>query len=205
LRVQHKEMPIKGAGILIPLVLTLALPLRAQDSYPKVEVFGGYSFSHYSLFSAGHNLNGWGASFSGSMTKYLGVTADFSGAYGSEPYISGCVAPPEVPFPPGCAVQVQDLSAYHFLFGPRFTLRRHGVTPFAQALFGVANIRQEKDGNHSNFAMGFGGGVDVPLGKHLAYRLFQANYIPTKRPYGVGGWDSDFRVETGIVFTFGKK
>jgi hypothetical protein len=196
-------MPLKSAGILIPFVLTLALPLRAQDSYPKVEVFGGYSFSHYSLFSTGHNLNGWGASISGNMTKYLGVTADFSGAYGSEPYIPPCVA--VFPAPPGCIARTQDLTAYHFLFGPRFTLRTHVVTPFAQALFGVVNIRQEKDGNRSDFAMGFGGGVDVPLGKHVAYRPFQADYIPTKRPYGVGGWDYDFRVETGIVYTLGEK
>jgi hypothetical protein len=37
---------MKRAGIIVPLFLVLALPLRGQDPYPKGEFFGGYSFSH---------------------------------------------------------------------------------------------------------------------------------------------------------------
>ncbi|MCJ7504343.1 MAG: porin family protein [Acidobacteriia bacterium] len=192
---------MRRVGFILPLFLIFALPLWGQDSYPKGEVFGGYTFSHYAVDPTGHNLNGWGASVSGNVTRYFGVTADFSGVYGSEPYAPVCT----LPVPPGCPLQTQNLSAYHFLAGPRFTLRTHGATPFAHALFGVANLREEKWGTRSGFAMGFGGGVDVPLGKHLAYRLFQADYIPAKRPNGVSGWNHDFRLETGIVLTFGKK
>jgi len=129
------------------------------------------------------------------------VTADFSGVYGSEPYVPICT----VPVPPGCPPQTQKLSAYHFLAGPSLTLRTHRAAPFVQALFGVADLREEKSGNRSAFAMGFGGGVDIPVGKHWAYRLFQADYIPAKRPADLGGWDHDFRLETGVVFNFGRK
>jgi hypothetical protein len=194
------EMSNRRVALILPLFLGFALPLQGQETYTKVEVFGGYTFSHYSLNSTGHNLNGWGASVSGNLTRHFGVTADFSGVYGSEQYSLLCA----VPFPPGCPPQTQNLSAYHFLAGPRFTFRTHRATPFAHALFGVADVRREKSGNGNAFAMGFGGGVDIPLGKHLAYRLVQADYIPTRRPND-GGWDQDFRLETGLVFTFGKK
>jgi hypothetical protein len=199
--IQQERTRMKIAGIMVPLFLVLAIPLCGQDPYPKGEVFGGYSFSHHAGESTTNNLNGWGASVSGNFTRYFGATADFSGGYGSEPFVPACTRP----VPPGCPTQTQNLGAYHFLAGPRFTLRTHGATPFAHALFGVANLREEKSGTRSEFAMGFGGGVDVHLGKHLAYRLFQADYIPARRPNGVSGWDHDFRLETGIVFTFGRK
>ncbi len=196
---------MKKVGIAFPLTLFFALPLSGQDGYPKFEVFGGYSFSRYSVNSNGNNLNGWGASFFAAGTKYFGVAADVSGTYGSEPYTPPCLTP-AAPIPPGCPVGTQNFNAYHFLAGPRFTFRTHRATPFAEFLLGAVSLRQEFDGNHNEFAMGFGGGVDVPLGKHLAYRIFQADYIPARQPQSVGGgWNHDFRLQTGIVFTFGKK
>lgn len=195
------KMPMRRVAFILPVFLTFALPSPGQDSYPRGEVFGGYTFSRYSVDSTGHTLNGWGASVSGNITRYFGVIADFSGVYGSEPYAYPCT----LPVPPGCPPATQNLNAYHFLAGPRFTHRTHKAAPFAQLLFGVVDLRQEKSGNRSGFAMGLGGGVDVPVGKHLAYRLFQADYIPAKRPNDVGGWDHDFRLETGLVFTFGRK
>jgi hypothetical protein len=190
---------MRRVGFILPLFLIFSLPAGGQDSYPKAEVFGGYTFSRYAVASTGHNLNGWGASVSGNVTRYFGVTADFSGVYGAEPYVPVCT----VPVPPGCPLQTQNMNAYHFLAGPRFTLRTHGATPFAHTLFGAANLREEKLGTRSGFAMGFGGGVDVPLGKHVAYRLVQADYIGSLR--SDSGWDHDFRLETGVVFTFGRK
>jgi hypothetical protein len=198
---ERGEMAETKAAFILPLFLIFAPTLQGQDTYPRGEVFGGYAFSHYSVDSTGHNLNGWGASVSGNVTRYFGVTADFSGVYGSEPYAYPCTRP----VPPGCPPATQNLSAYHFLAGPRFAFRTHRAAPFAQVLFGVADFRQEKSGNRSEFAMGFGGGVDVPLGKHLAWRLVQADYIPAKRPSDLGGWDQGFRLQTGLVFTFGRK
>jgi len=197
--VRTYEMPKRRVAFILTLFLGLALPLVGQDSYPKAEVFGGYTFSHSAVDATAHNLNGWGANVSANFTKYYGMTGDFSGVYGSEPYLPPCT----VPVPPGCPPQTQNLSAYHFLAGPRFTFPTHGATSFAHVLFGAAHLRQEKLGTQTDFAMGFGGGVDIPLGKHLAYRLFQADYIPARR--SDGGWHHGFRLETGVVFTFGKK
>lgn len=195
---------VKRAGITLLLLLFIAaLPVKGQDRYPKGEIFGGYSFSHiHDSTNAAHaNLNGWGASVTGNLTRHIGVTADFSGTYGSETYLPICVA--IVPIPPGCTAQSQHLSAYYLMGGPRFSFPTHGVTPFAHALFGVASLRRET-GSQTTFVMGFGGGVDVPLGKHLAWRLFQADYIPARRAFNLSGWDNNVRVETGLVFRFGK-
>jgi hypothetical protein len=197
--IQAEEMAMKRAGIIVSLVLTLALPVWGQDDHPKAEVFGGYAFSHYTVDTVGRNLNGWGASVSGNFTRNFGLAADFSGVYGSEPYPRG--GPAQLENPSG----TESAGAYHFLAGPRFTLRTRTVSPFAHALFGIKDLRQEESGNWLTFAMGFGGGMDVPLGKHAAYRIFQADYIPARRPLGIGGWDSDFRLQTGLVFKFGKK
>jgi hypothetical protein len=171
--------------------------------YPKAEIFAGYSFSHTSFDTTGHNLNGWGASVSATGGRYIGLAGDFSGTYGSQ---TQTFAPP-CPSP-GCLPQTQTsrASAYHFLGGPRFTHRTQDGTLFAHVLFGLSNLRAAAPGNRTEFAMGFGGGVDVPLRKRLAFRVFQADYIPAKRSSTVGGgWDHDFRVQTGIVFTFGKR
>jgi hypothetical protein len=193
---------MKRAGIIVALVLILAVPLRGQVNYPKAEVFGGYSFFHGSIDSIGHNWNGWGASVFATGTRYFGVAADFSGTYGSETFAIACpVIPP--PVLPICPPQTENLSAYHVLGGPRFTRRSHDGTLFAHALFGAVDLRRAPPGNRTEFAMGFGGGVDVRLRKHLAYRIFQADYIPAKR--SDGGWAHEFRVETGVVFTFGKR
>jgi hypothetical protein len=188
---------MKAAGIVVPLALILALPLRGQVNEPKAEIFAGYSFSHTS-FDIGHNLNGWGASVSATVTRYVGLTGDFSGNYSSQTY--------ELPCPsPGCPPQTVTVSAYHFLGGPRFTRRTRDATLFAHALLGIVNRGGAPD-KSTGFALGFGGGVDVPVRQHLAVRVFQVDYIPFKRPSDFGGgWDNEFRVQAGIVFTIGKK
>ena len=171
------------SGTVFPLILFLALPLQRQDNYPKFEVFGGYSFSRYSVNSNGNNLNARAANFFASDTRYLGWTVDVSGVYGSEPYHPFVLVLP--PVPPSQKLR-QNLNVYHFLGGPRFTFPTHSATPFGEFLLGAVSLRQEFDGNHNEFAMGFGGGVDVPIGKHLAYRIFQADYIPAKQPQSGG-------------------
>src|SRR5215475_278675 len=53
---------------------------------PKGEFFAGYQYLHATTGISGVNgfsLNGWNASMSGFFSRNLGVTADFSGSYGS--------------------------------------------------------------------------------------------------------------------------
>jgi hypothetical protein len=84
-------------------------------------------------------------------------------------------------------------------------MRTRKAAPFAEALFGAASHYGQRTGNWSTFAMGFGGGLDVPLNDHFAFRVFQADYIPARQAFGLSGWNSNLRVQTGLVFTFGRR
>jgi hypothetical protein len=121
----------------------LALAAVAQD-HPKAEIFGGYQYLRLDPIST----NGWNAAVTGNVTRWFGVTADFSGVYKS------------------------GASLHTYMFGPQFSVRTERVTPFAHALFGGATVE-----GSSAFSMALGGGLDVNAGKHLAIRLVQADWL----------------------------
>jgi hypothetical protein len=190
---------MKRAGILASIALILAIPLHGQANYPRTEIFAAYAYSHADYSTIGHNLNGWGVSVTANATRYLGITADFSGGYGSETYALACPSP-------GCVPQSSGVSLYNLMGGPKFSYRTGAATIFAHGLAGIVSRRAAAPGNQTQFGMGVGGGADVALHGRLAYRIFQVDYIPAKQSASTGvGWQKDFRVETGIVFAFGKK
>ena len=53
--------------------------------------------------------------------------------------------------------------------------------------------------HRTNLAFGAGGGIDRNWKRHFAFRLFQADYIPTRLD---GKWESHFRIGTGILVKF---
>jgi len=175
--------------------LTLALPIiaQAQDS-PRTEIFGGYSYLRLDEdLNNDRDLNGWNASVTQNLIKWLGVTADFSGHYGSTSVF---------------VVTGGDLSAYSFLFGPQFTLRKFGkFQPFGHVLLGVtrANLNSDVSGlsfSDTAFSLAAGGGLDIKVHDRLAVRLFQADYVLTRFN---DENQSNFRASTGLVLRLGKK
>jgi outer membrane protein OmpA-like peptidoglycan-associated protein len=57
---------------------------------------------------------------------------------------------------------------------------------------------------HQNaFAMALGGGVDLKLTKHLAWRILQGEYLFTKFPDGNNNEQNSVRAASGLVFRFG--
>ncbi len=161
----------------------LAIPLLAQESeVPKVEIFGGYQFSH---LEGSVNANGWNASVTGNANRWLGGTADFSGVYKT---ISGVNA-----------------NAYTYTFGPVVSLNHEGiVNPFVHALFGGAHLSASipgvASGSTNGFTMMFGGGVDAKVHKNFAVRVAQVDWVY----YRFSGIDSskNVRVSTGVVLRF---
>ncbi len=132
-------------SMLLLLVLGMfSLPAAAQ----RVEIFGGYQFTH---IDSSFNASGWNASLTGNFKHVLGITADFSGAYKNQ-------------------VQV-----YTYTFGPVLTARLPVVQPFVHALFGGMTIT---DGaSTTGFAMQVGGGLDIGLRKGIGFRLVQADWM----------------------------
>jgi hypothetical protein len=155
------------------VILTLPSAARAQ----KIQVFGGYSYLRQDTGAGKINLNGWEASATIKNT-WLGLTADFSGHYGS-------------PFGPSASTQT-------FLFGPQLSLPVPIISPYVHALVGAA---REASGNFSDtaFAASFGGGIDTHIAPFLSYRLFQVDYLATR--FG-GSTQNNLRVSTGLVIHF---
>jgi opacity protein-like surface antigen len=143
---------------------------------PAIEVFGGYSMVVVDTTTAfgqtgfDLNLNGWDGQVAFNGNKWAGFVADFGGYYGSiEDTFSG---------------ESASVHVHSIMFGPRIAIRRGSVTPFIQALFGYARISAEAQGENvfkeNDFAMAFGGGLDVNVTKTIALRPVQIDYFTTK-------------------------
>lgn len=176
------KQTIAFLGVLLLLVLTMAAAAPAQ----KAEVFGGYQLTRV---SPGHgisnfNLNGWDASLSGYFHRYIGVTADFSGTYGT-------------PF-------TVSTHLYTYMFGPVLRATNSSpIVPFAHVLFGGAHISGSASGvgsaSDSGFAWAPGAGVDVKMGKIASVRLAQFDFLQT---HISSETQNNFRYSAGLVLRF---
>src|SRR5215469_878331 len=168
---------------------------KAQEiDTPKIELYGGYDYVRY---NANPRINGFPSSVS----------------YGANG-MSGQVAYN----PNNRFALVGELSGYRlarhgrgttyqvsYLFGPRVSLRRHLVTPFAQVLFGgVWAADGFTLGAASAFGMTAGGGIDLRISRYFTVRPLQAEYFMTKFPDGANNRQNNFRFGTGIVLRLGR-
>lgn len=204
----------------LALLLCLAAAgVQAQDA-PKAEIFTGYSFSRLEGGSglSGINLNGWNAAITGNVNSWFGVTADFSGHYGSTTFDAG-------------------ITRHSFLFGPKVTYRGGNgkVSPFAHALFGAVRAHRGianpgplgtplpllPAASETAFGMALGGGVDYNVNDRVAIRLIQAEYLMTRFDEASGivciqsistpcpttkaGTQNNLRLSFGVVWRFGSK
>ena len=180
------------------VLLVCGVSAKAQSSYPKAEIFGGYSYLNVegddTIGVDRQHLQGVGFSLAGNLSKKIGITGDFS--YNVKNNIE--VGPFAV-----------DLNAFYFLFGPRFSWRGEKATVFGQALVGgvrsKTHLKGFGAGRETDFAMGFGGGVDVRVNKTIAIRAFQADYLPTRVTDLLDDkkWSHHFRAQAGVVLTLG--
>jgi hypothetical protein len=154
-----------------------AIPSRAQS----VDASLGYSYFRLGG-SGGLNQNGVSGSLAYNFKSWswLGAVGDF-GAYHASP----------------AGVSV---NTYTYLFGPRLTLRNPSkFNPFAQALVGGSRLTTGSGGPTFNqFAYSIGGGVDIGLLPHLAFRP-QLDYIGLNTP---GSRTNCTRVSAGFVVHF---
>lgn len=193
----------------IGLLPCVAIAMKAQET-PRVEVFAGYSYLRASdSISNSVNQHGWDLSVAANFSPSLGVVADFSNHYGTNPRTF-------TPLGSGG-------DGFTFLFGPKYAFRRvTRLTPFAHALFGgirgstfVPNLISDGQGgfvlgpacdtsvcyqSETAFATALGGGLDVKATDHFALRLAQIEYFRANlsRPP-----QNDVRISAGIVIRFG--
>ena len=183
------------------VVIVFLLPVAATaQEYPKVEVFGGYSY--FQANPGAVNLHGWNASVAGNITGWFGIVGDVSGHYGS---------PKEF----GFTVPYADINSYTFMGGPKLAARIGAVTPFAHFLIGAARAGTAAFGfsvSDTALAAAVGGGVDIKVSSWLAIRAAQADYLMTRyqthpdnhyRSYDER--QNNFRFSAGVVFLFGNR
>jgi len=176
----------------ILLLLSSSLAWGQEGDYPKVEVFGGFSWLEVDVEGGeDERFYGWQSSISGNVHENIGFVFDGGGRYKS----------------------VLDITTqiYEFLAGPRYMMRMDEGTVFVHALAGLNYARVSGLGtfllpgvgntlSDTAFAVGFGGGADINVGDWGAFRMVQMDYIGNRF---ADEWNWNFRAGMGFVFKFG--
>ena len=198
-------MLLAVAGVLCSIG-TLA---AAQDQpAPKWELYGGYSAFYpgcdlHGLLPGGvvpvssclaWNPRGVGASITYNFNRWLGLTVDSSGQWGSGE--TGLVA------------RIDRSEFFNISAGPKMTFRTHYFSPFLEVLVGEHRLRSEVFGSNDKVGFMAGGGLDLNLNQHFALRLIRADFVYSNHQYGpssiVPATDvRGVRLQSGVVFMFG--
>jgi Outer membrane protein beta-barrel domain len=188
-----------AAGFLL-LFTTLA-----SAQLPGGNVYVGYSFVRADIpantvlvtASGSTTFNGWNGSLELKLLPWVGGVADFGGNYGTQHISLNCQL--IVPCPTTSINANVNLHTY--LFGPRVSVPIGRVTPFAHALFGLAQTGghafsfSESD---SSFSTAIGGGIDYRLIRPIAWRV-QGDFLHTRF---FNTTQNNFRFSTGLALHF---
>jgi peptidoglycan-associated lipoprotein len=179
---------------LVPAVAQAAPALEAQ---PSAELALAYSYVRANAPPAGcgcFSMNGGSASFAYRLAHSVSVVGEFGAVNNGNVDSTGL-----------------DLTLSTYLAGPRYSLHKSArFTPFAQVLVGGAHASgglapsEIHTGSSTAFAMAAGGGLDIKLTRHLAFRAFQTDYLLTLLPNRVNDHQNNFRLSTGVVLRFGR-
>lgn len=211
---------MKKSYLLICAAL-LSVSVAAATDLPKMETFLGYDFARFdpnSPFVPSFNANGGSGQFVYNVRSGFGLAIDLGAT------TKGTLNQTKI-----------DTTIVDFVAGPRYTFHNHSrFMPYVQALFGGAYatisapisiiadgvvtplepivvptaITARLTASHTGFAMLAGGGLDIKLGKHVAFRPFEASYYLTRIPSLLTGNitnRNNFRYSAGVNFLFGAK
>ena len=178
------------AGALLGLGMLIPGSVSAQED-KGFEVSGTYQYVRFNpgYGSPGFNCQGGAGSAGAYLTSRFGIIGEF-GACKTTGLPSG-----------------MSSHQMNYLFGPRmyFPTSRGRLFPYVQALLGGARYSASVSGlgseSESAFAMAFGGGADITLSKHVTLRAAQFDYFFTH--FG-GEGQNNFRIQSGIVYRFGR-
>jgi len=159
----------KLIGVVVVVLMVSALGMAGEK--PAPEVYGGYQFTST---DGGWHASGWNGAANMYVTRWFGVTGDFSGVYKS------------------------GSNLYTYTFGPVVSKRKGNFSPYAHALFGGAHAGAAGFGD-GGMAMMFGGGLDVGAHK-LVFRAVQFDWM-TLRFNGYTD-KNNVRVNTGLLYRF---
>lgn len=158
---------------------------RGSEEFPRWELYGGYAFL---TFEEQNYTLGWVGSAAYNLKRWLGIVGEVSGSYASE----------EVP-----GIGSASSSIHAFLGGSRMSLRRRGLTPFVEALFGGTRTDLGATAGpvslaaaSTNFTVQAGLGADFPLTEVTAVRA-TADF---RTIYAGGESAGQVRFTAGLVY-----
>jgi len=201
--------------VLAMLPVTMAVMLAfctlaaAQDQpAPKWEFFGGYSFWYPGADVHGtlplglvpltsrmeSNPRGAGLSATYNFNRWFGLTLDGSTHWGSGEST--------------LARTLDDAAFTNLSFGPKVTFRSTHFSPFLEVLVGDHRLMPDAFHDIDKLGVMAGGGLDVNVSRHIALRLFRADYVMSSYQYGPKATTpstdlSGVRLQAGIVFMLG--
>jgi outer membrane protein OmpA-like peptidoglycan-associated protein len=180
------------------------LAVAQEQPAPKWELYGGYSFlypgadvhgtfSQRAIPQSSHldwNLRGAGASATYDFTQHFGITLDASDHWGISQN------------------RMDHVDFSNLSVGPKFTFRRRHLSPFLEVLVGDQRLYPEAFHHIDKLGVMAGGGLDVNLSRHFAWRLVRADYVASSYRYGPSASTPTTvlhgaRLQTGLVFMFG--
>jgi len=179
--------------VALALFSLFCISAGAQD-LPQVEVYGGYQMIHETFLT----LHGFVGAVEGNVNEVFSIVGEYSFGYES---VSAFDA----------EANIKEMT---FMGGPRFSYRAERFRPFAHVLLGGNRISAgvnvpgylSESGSITNFAMAFGGGVDISLNEGLSVRPAQLDILTTRVSMdGLTEWGNQLRYSAGIVFKFGEK
>ena len=184
-RIQLENIPAVGALALVAFLMFAATgSARAQGGgdTPRVQVFGGYSYTRFDTpsfgFSNTSGLNGYTFSPAVNLIRGFGVVAELSGQYGSN-------------------VNFRDITV-----GPQFLYPKGKAMFFAHLMIGDARslVQVGAGEEDTTRAVAVGGGMDYDLTRRFAIRVFQVDYIHTTL---FSETQNNYRFSTGLVYRWG--
>ena len=204
-----------GATPAAPVPVPVPLSAGAGSDTPKFELFLGYSNVLAAPMSQQNriaDLQGGDTNIAFNLNRHFGIVGDFAGYHADTLTFTQVGGPSRDAGANGYA--------FTYMGGPRLSYRMPRFTLFAQALVGDANARKVTI-NHCTgspsctalpsenvFALAVGGGLDLNLRRHIAFRIIQAEYLMTrfKDPSltsDSNGIRNNVRLSAGIVFRSG--
>ncbi len=181
--------------------------LSQEPPGPKWELYGGYSFFHpgadiHGVLPLGllpvssrlePNPRGVGASVTYDFNRWLGITLDSSTLWNS-----GEVG----------TDRVDDTALSNLSIGPKFTFRHRYFSPFLEVLVGDHRLMPDAFHDIQKLGIMAGGGLDLNLTRHIAWRMLRADFVYSNYRYGPPATTPEteirgVRLQTGLNFMFG--
>ena len=207
-------------GFLFGAILLVGAFGLAQDRF---EVFGEYSYLHFSPTITGlssRSFNGGGGGVQLNFLKIFAIKADLMG-YGSTTFSRTFLQPVTIPgigtIPAGTYTTQGNMFTY--LFGPVLRIPLPKVKPFGEALFGGSNTNGyvnltnsiiagggtiSKTPTQHPFTLAAGGGLDLDITEKVGIRLGEFDFVLTRytNPLTSTNNQKNFRYCGGVIFKF---